>query len=307
MGSVLGMPPLVGFISGFIGSLLPVKLSVETKGDWEAPYSALAVMITSFLTVRLWRRRTYSVGEALSSGAVWGISLLFFGALLPELAAIGVIGFVHGGFRKYVRFLAIQGATVAIVVSPWVIRNQIDLGSPIVTRSNLGLELRLSNNDLAGPLERDNYTNGIYHSYHPLQNVEQAERVRALGEVAYNRLAMNEALSWIRSHPARFLVLTAERVFCFWFQPIPGQAARVVWLDLIAVLGLCGLMLFWRKHFWAALTLTIFFVLLPLPNYVVHVGVRQRFPLDWICLLLSVYAVNWIVERTGRFPGRGLR
>jgi hypothetical protein len=296
MASVLGFPPLVGLVSGLLGALLPLKLSVETKGDWEAPYSALAVMLTTCLTARLWRSRTYGIGEAFRSGAVWGVCSLFFAALLPGLLVFGAVGFYRGGSRKYAGFLAVQLAIAALVLSPWMIRNQLELGAPVLTRSNLGLELRLSNNDFAGPLERDNYLKGVYHRYHPLQSVAQAESVQALGELAYNRLAANEALNWIRSHPSRFLVLTAQRVFYFWFQPIPGQTAKAIWLDLTALLGLAGLMLLWRSHFWTAAPLALFLLILPLPSYFVHVGVRQRFPVDWIYLLLAVYAVDWFLR-----------
>ena len=47
---------------------------------------------------------------------------------------------------------------------------------------------------------------------------------------------------------------------------------------------------------WQQKPLALFLLILPLPNYVVHVGVRQRFPVDWIYLLLAVYAVNWFLR-----------
>ena len=56
-GSVFGLPPMVGFLAGLAGAALPLKLSVETKGDWEAPYSALATLSTACLTRLLWLRK----------------------------------------------------------------------------------------------------------------------------------------------------------------------------------------------------------------------------------------------------------
>jgi hypothetical protein len=295
--NVIGIPPFAGFLAGAIGAVLPLKLSVETKGDWEAPYAALAVMLIVCLTTSLWRRRTFSLGEALRTGAAWGISLLFVSGLLPALLVFAAAGSLRGFSLRYVRFLAVQMAVVAVLLAPWAWRNEKQLGSPIFTRSNPGLELRLSNNDLAGPLERDNYANGVYHIYHPLQSVAQAKRVKALGEPEYNRQETQEALAWIEGHPARFAKLTAGRIFYFWFQPIPGQTGKAVLLGLEALLGLIGLLLFLRADFWAALPMALFVLVLPLPHYLVHVGLRHRFPLDWICLLMAVYAV-WASRRT---------
>jgi hypothetical protein len=294
--AALGMPPTAGLAAGLIGAVLPLKLSVETKGDWEAPYSALAVMWTTCITAGLWRRRTYSAAEALKSGAAWGVSLLFCGALMPELFVFGAVGLLQGVSWRYLRFAALQMAAAAALLSPWVIRNEMSLGEPIATRSNLGLELRLSNNNLAGPLERDNYVNGVYHRYHPLQSVQQAERVRALGEPAYNREAAREALRWMRAHPNRFAELTAQRVLYFWFQPIPGQTAKAVWLGSMALFGFAGLCLFLRQNVWAALPLGLYMLILPLPSYLIHVGLRHRSPLDWMLVLLTVYAVIWIMR-----------
>jgi hypothetical protein len=300
-GSVLGMPPIVGFFAAFLGAALPLKLSVETKGDWEAPYAALATMLTACTTAMLWRRRTFTTAEAVRSGAAWGVSLWFVSALLPAFLLFALAGCFQGVSRRYVKFLVIQAAVVAVMLAPWVIRNKIELGSPIVTRSNFGLELRLSNNDLAGPLERDNYLHGVYHIYHPLQSVAQAELVKALGEPGFNRQATTEALTWIKGHPARFARLTAERIFYFWFQPVPGQIGKTVWLGVLALMGFVGLYLFARRDLWAVLPLVLFILVLPLPNYLVHVGLRHRYPLDWICSLLAVYAV-WVIGRSRLKP-----
>ncbi len=285
VGAVLGLPALAGIAAGVIGALLPLKLSVETKGDWEAPYSALAVMFVVCVTAGIWRKGRFSSREAVLSGVGWGVSLLFVSALLPLLIVFWIVSW------KHVRFVLIQLAIVALLLSPWAIRNQIALGSPIFTRSNAGLELRLSNNNMAGPLERKNFVRGLYYVYHPLQSQRQAEQVRDLGEVEYNRLAVHEALAWMQAHPARFVSLTAQRVLYFWFQPIPGQNFKAIWLGIVALLGFVGLGLLWRRQQQVALVLTLLMVVFPLPNYLVHVGLRHRYPLDWLCTLLAAYAI----------------
>jgi hypothetical protein len=304
-GSLLGLPPPVGFLAALLGAVLPLKLSVETKGDWEAPYSALATMWVACLTTSLWRRRTFTVLEAVRSGVAWGICLLFISALMPVLIVFALAGCFFGFTVRYGRFVAVQFLAVGIMLSPWILRNLHSLGSPIATRSNFGLEVRLSNNDLAGPIERDNYVKGVYHIYHPLQNAKEAECVRELGEPEFNRQATAQAVAWIESHPARFVTLTAERIFYLWFQPIPGQTGKAVWLGLMSLFGFAGLWLFIRKNLWSALPLLTLMLVLPLPNYLVHVGLRHRFPLDWICMLMSVYAI-WAFLKFRRPETRSL-
>jgi hypothetical protein len=296
--SYFSFPASTGFLAGLLGALLPFKLSVETKGDWEAIYSALAVMLIACVTIRIWRQTRFTVSDGIRSGLAWGISLLFYPAMLPLLACFLITGAFLARRINYWKFAAVHAALVVIVLMPWIIRNQIELGSPVATRTNFGLELRLSNNDLAGPLERDNYEHGVYHVYHPLQSIREAEKVRDMGEVAYNKMAMDDAITWISAHPANFIRLTAERLFYFWFQPVPGQRIKGAWLGVTSLLCFAGLYFVWRRDPLAALLLTLMLLILPLPNYLVHVGLRHRYPLDWICNLLTVFAIRMILRRS---------
>jgi hypothetical protein len=283
-----GLPGLTGLLAGLLGAMLPFKLSVETKGDWEAIYSALALILISTLTIGMWRRRQFTNADALVSGLAWGISLLFYPAMLPLMGCLLVAGFFLLPGAAYIKFALIQAALALLLLSPWIIRNQIALGAPVATRTNFGLELRLSNNELAGPLERENYEHGVYHVYHPLQSVQEAEKVRDLGEVEYNKQAMSAAVAWISAHPGEFITLTAKRIFYFWFQPIPGQRIKSVWLGITSIFCFAGLYTVWRQDPVLALLLGLMLLVLPLPNYLVHVGLRHRYPLDWICNLLTV-------------------
>ncbi len=177
-----------------------------------------------------------------------------------------------------------------------MIRNERALGAPIATRSNLGLELRVSNNDDATSDQRANLLLGVYDKYHPLQNVGEAKRVRQLGEVAYNKWARAQAQEWIRSHPKRFAVLTVGRIMDFWFYPDPSKV-KAIFGDLTAILGLAGLILIWRTDKINGAVLTSILLIYSAPSYLIHVGARQRFPVDGLLVLLSVAAVTTYVRR----------
>lgn len=296
--STLGVPPLAGFFGGLLGALLPFKFTTETKGDWETPYNALATLLLAAFTAAIWQRRTFTSRRALQSGAAWGLSLLFMSSLLTSWLAFAAAGAFREFSGRYARFAAIQALVVCCFLAPWAIRNKIQLGEPIVTRSNLGTELRLSNNDLATPSERVNYAKGLYAIYHPSQNLAEAERVRALGEPEYNRRLMQQALAWIRTHPRRFLELTGARVVYFWLQLGPGMPlVKALWLSVFGFAGLIGWFFLAHESFWRALPLGLLFAIYPLPYYLVQFMLRYRYPVDWISLLLAVYLVTLPLTR----------
>ena len=286
-----GMSPAVGTAAALAGAALPFR-QTETLGDWEAPFSALLLLLVVIRLAPLWRFAEKTQKPVLM-GIQWGITLLFVPAFLTlYLVYLAVTVLFRGG---RLRDHLVQITMVAVVLSPWVIRNYWSLGSPVITRTNLGLELRLSNNDQAGPSETRNYNRGVYHLYHPLQNPNEARKILALGEVEYNRHAMHQALLWIQGHFTTFLRLTLGRWREFWF-PVTLPFMKAAWLYFTAAGGWIGLYLLSRKDLAGGLLLGIPLLVCPLPHYLVHVNVRHRFPIQWICTLLTVYAIAFAVR-----------
>ncbi len=298
----------VGLLAALLSAVFPAKLLVQTEGDWEAPYTALALMLLATLTVSLWKRRDLTLSNSLLQGAAWGISLLFVSALLGMLALFLVVGLFY--FRRnwapFLRFSFVECLVAFLCLLPWGIRNAYALGSPIFTRSNFGLELRISNNDLASPSEHLNSLNGVYDIYHPLQNRAEAVKVREMGEVAYNRNALNQARQWIRSHPRRFVELTFGRIRWFWLYNDKEHVLKTIFLSSAVILGLAGLFLVFRTQRLTGVVLSLILLEYPLPNYLVHVGLRQKYPIDWIMTLLMcvflVFCFDRVTHsRTGRY------
>ncbi|HLI83932.1 MAG TPA: hypothetical protein VKV17_08440 [Bryobacteraceae bacterium] len=304
-GAAFGVGRRAGLAAGLAGALLPLKYSVEVVGDWEATASALLLMLAIWLVVTTWRHHLFSFRRGALEGLVWGIGMLVASTFLPVFGGLLALGLAvsiltphacplpPGAWRRYA-FANV--AAVALCLAPWAWRNQRVLGAPIFTRSNAGLELHLSNNDLAGPLEPVNYKRGVYFAFHPLQNRAEAEAVKAMGEVAYNRDRRNRALAWIRTHPSRFLTLTARR---FWYTWFPDTAARrrdaVLWL--ITLGWLAGLFALWRHdRIGAVVFIAVPAFYTPL-FYLIHVNVRHRYPVDWILLLSFSYFAVTVLER----------
>ncbi len=292
-----------GIIAGFICALYPERPLVQIEGDWETPYTVLGLMLISVLSVKLWKEQRLTIKNAAFHGFCWGTVLLFVGALVPmfiAFIAIGTYFFRRTGIRRYLVFSAIEILAVGICIAPWAIRNYYALGSAIPTRSNFGLEMRISNNDRASPNEKVNYLNGLYATFHPLQSVTEATKVREMGEVAYNKMAMKEAEQWIARHPGRFIDLCLGRARCFWFYLDRTSISKTMFLAITAAMGLLGLAFLFPEQPLTGVVLAIMLLIYPLPNYLVHVGLRQEYPIQWLMTLLTVFLVMKAGERASR-------
>lgn len=289
----------LGLLAGILIALYPARPLVEVDGDWETPYIALALMLAAALTAQLWRTGDLRWAMAVRHGICWGVALLFVAALLPLfLAFVAVDAFwLRHQLRRYVAFAALEIIIVAACLAPWAVRNYFALGVPVVTRTNNGIELRISNNDLAVSDQRENYLRGLFDRYHPLQSRAEALKVRQLGEIEYNRELLAETKQWIYAHPKRFVELTLGRIRCFWFYFDPTSAIKTAFLWIVDALGFVGLAVALRRKPIAGVALGLIAVVYPLPNYLVHVGLRQSYPVEWFMLLLAASLANGALER----------
>lgn len=213
----LGLSRLGGLLASLV-LVVPFFAWLETSGDWEAPWTALS------LAACLWASWPSLSGGRLTArtgamvGAAWGVALLFSPSIAPVLIAVHLVGLVRwrARFGAFVQYAGTAAVVTILVLTPYLVRLHRSLGGFVFIRSNLGLELAVSNNDAAKPTLNANLQKGAGMTTHPYLNYPEAMRVRALGELAYNKARMAEAKQWISTHQAEFLQLTARRVGLFW-------------------------------------------------------------------------------------------
>lgn len=292
-----GIHRVVGVTAGFIGALLPYRIMREIR--WETTLSALFIVILAIVTVSWWRYLKSSAIHTFLVGVTWGAAMLCCPVLLPVFFLFLLFFGVHARRANYPTWLVpIAVATLGMILAvvPWTIRNYKELGALIFIRSNLGLELDLSNNSEAHVLFADNiaigYPNNYYHLHHPWASPRQAERVKQMGEVAFNRECLHRALSWIRSHPRDFARLTFERMVFFWFTPPRTQAVKMILLMPWTAVAAWGLWIALHRHPPLGLLLLSIWIAYPLIYYLVQTDARYRYPIDWTFALLSVYALT---------------
>ena len=289
---VMGLPRLTGAIAGLLAALIPYKGFMETTDSpGEQQYATLALVLLFLYTLEGWAHPEGSLGRALARGCLWGLAAL----LSPMLGLVFAALVLYEVFalHRHAR-LAVVLAAFAAIQAPWVARNWIQLHGLVLSRSNFGLEFRASNVPESAALMEDNLSHGLWDRYHPAHSEAEWQRVREMGEVAYNREETRLALDEIRRDPGHFLRLTAERVWRFWLAPSRRLKSTLA-TTFVTLLGLAGL---WMLPRGAGVKL-VWLILLsyPLVYYLVQVDRRYRYPVEWIFIPPAIHAVATMTHR----------
>jgi hypothetical protein len=265
-------------------------------------FSANALLLVCLLTFDWRTAGRFGLGRSAVAGVVCGaMALLTATTVMISFPWFGYLYLrSNRKFDRAVKAAALFGMGFLAALSPWAIRNQMVLGAPILFRSNLGLELALSNNPRAEPTQSQNSDNGSYTAIHANFSGTEASKLLSLGEVAYNRQRLADALSWIQDHPYEFSALTAKRVLYYWL-PLPGEYVRYAYRTwLLSPLALAGLVLLFRRREPLAWFFAASLFLFPLTLYLIHVSLRLRLPAMWMEVLLTGYALVTLWETARR-------
>lgn len=224
--------------------------------------------------------------SSLAAGAIAG--LLFLANPSTLLIVAPWIAYRIICRKVTLRQAAILLATLLLVMSTWIVRNYLQFGA-FVVRTNLGFTLYASNNDCA---ESSLIAEGLHHcyaSYHPNASLSECQLLRSIGEIASDRKRTADAESWIKTHPAKFRLLTVERFRDFWFPPLNEAPFQAVVISLITVLSIPGLVLMIKRRERVTLFVLTVLLIYPLMYYVVVSSTRYRYPVLWLSLLPAGY------------------
>jgi hypothetical protein len=144
----LKVPEWAALLAGLAGALYPPFVHVASQALSEnasIPLLLLAVWLT--LVVLDAPRGAHPI--AIATGAAWGLAILARPAALPALAVAAIVAVVA---RRPVA--AATGVIVAaVVVAPWVVRDDRAVGGPLAVVSNESFTLWVSNRLDAEPLK----------------------------------------------------------------------------------------------------------------------------------------------------------
>lgn len=299
---LLGLGFRTGCLAAALSTLYISAFNTELRGWWEAPLCALAVMAAVALAKRFDNQPEFSIRTAAGYGLFAGAALSLSPPLLLMLATLLLLTAKPGlrAPRAYALWLGGIIVTAALVLLPWTIRNARVLGSPIVFRSNFGLELSLAYNDSQQASAMDP---GIV-STHPLHNVAVSEEVARLGEVSFNRNRQRQATEWIEAHPLAAARLMVRHAFYFWFPPAENIIVRLIFAGL-TLFALAGLVTMYRLNARSATLIALVWITFPLIYYITYWSSRYRYPMEWTLVLCSAVLIEQLWQRLrGKSPAR---
>lgn len=237
---------------------------------WYFVWQEAGLAVTVLAAMQWWDRG--DLRSAITVGIAGGVLTLTNVTPLP-IVAFGI--FYPALNRRRILPAAAAAASVAILVTPWLIRNAVVFQTLVPLRSNTGYELFQGNNEIECIREPVN-------SPHPASDPREYQKYISLGEVQYNRDALHRAAQYVRQHPLQTAQRIAARIYVSWLTDLADHwnANRGGWstgrliIFTSGLLTLCGLVVIVRAvllgHFLLLPYAPLFgavLILLPLTNY----------------------------------------
>ena len=298
---MLGFTRAAGVLAGFAGALLPVAMSTELRGDWEAPYIAAALLIVAMQAVRVERMPVLRATAGVRHGFWWGVFLLG----MPN-ALLLIPGWMYRVCRERWRactgYILAAAAAVVLVVTPYVIYSRIRVGHWFFIRDNFGLELFVSNRPESALVMMENMA-GVMNKYHPLLSPEACAEVQRLGEQRYEKERLHEALQFIQADPLTFISRAAQHGLWQIFPWTTDWKRNILeWAIALAALAGCVIAIRQRRpYIWFLIGGAGLYLL---PYLFVQGSPRYRYPVWWLLVLLGAFAVRVVLRRWGSGPSR---
>lgn len=287
----VGLPYQLGFIAGALGAILPVHGWLEARGVWEAPYVAIFLLgiLSSFCSLAA----QPNLAKAAGAGLLCGIGFYFGPQLLPVFIVLCASCLVIWRIRP---LFPIAAMVVGLLITvPWNLRNYYALGKWSFMRDNLGLELSVAYSDITSPtfLEVNSAgKNGKPHgwTFHPCDQPKECALVQQMGESRYFSYKFGQAVQWIRQNPYEAVRLTGLHMLYFWFPRHPS-AVHVLVSDMMTLVGIWGLIGFYRLNRPTALVLLLSVVSFSAIYALTIADSRYRYPIYPVLLFFNVVAV----------------
>ncbi len=284
-----------GLAAAVVGVLLPLPGRLF---KWEAVFTGAALAISAWIVSRILKQKegpwtAPAVGIAFAADVLLCPPAIVIWAPWTWLVARKI------GPARTAKIGAIALAVAALPIGLWTARNYAVFHHLFFIRDAAGVVMRASNNDCAGPVLAENIASGCFAANYPATNPAKMEEMRSRGEFEYGKSEMEVLKAWVRSHPARFLILSAERAVYFWF-PIEKTdfTARLYGLLLSAFTLLSLLSFLWIKSDGFRITIAGL-ATFPVIYYIAPGEQRYRYPVLWMSVLLACVGVHLALKKFG--------
>lgn len=265
-----------GLMAGILWALYPPYVYYSAFAMGETAHFAM-LMISSMYVL--------AAGRGESRGLLAGISTGVF--FLIRATAFFLIPFqlVYLAWRKQWRALLFYSAGFILAVSPWLIRNWISMGEPVLMPTKGALNLLTRNDPSILAIEGIYVPDNIVVNNTDLLVYPSVDSIP--GELARSRALGQAGKTYVLSNPRLMAWLVWNRAIGF-LSPggstlgVRGKAAGLVIYPLL-LFGVIGL---WRNRSHPeAVFFFALFILYLLVHAMAHGGVRYRLPVDAVFLI----------------------
>ncbi len=300
----------LGLTAALITTLHPYVVWHDVHANREV-LDGLTLAALTLLTLIAYEKR--SLPWATAAGAVAGIAILGNARLTLLPLLVGV--YIAWWMRPWLRALLAVGVVVvaaAVVVSPWVIRNKVQVGCFAITTDSRAL-WKANNVNTYRALQNGGWIDDVP----PLRgappwpelaaDLTLAGKPTTVDECAQMRLYRHETIEFWKHHPGEKAKLAAQAVRMLW-TPVPSEsdssgsgiartARRTVepaYVVLLYLLAIAGLFFAPRRFVALAVALLAYNTIVA----TIFAGtVRYRVPWDFLLALLAAFALTEILER----------
>jgi 4-amino-4-deoxy-L-arabinose transferase-like glycosyltransferase len=210
-----------GVIAGVLWAFYPPVAIISYRAFQSEP---IGIYVTAGLLYLVSTGRR-DCAASIALGAIWGVGILNRSDFL--ISAVVICGYLAVILRYPLRRLALSAAIAAAIVAPWLVRNQIVFGSPVLTTLD-GFALWVGNNpwtsgtydsevDIHGPTETVDRSPQLRYAaaIHPdLWEVDELRRSRRFKDVTWRYLTETA-----RTDPLRLVRLYAGKATYSLLQP----------------------------------------------------------------------------------------
>lgn len=280
-----------GIVASLLVAVFPQMVFIPTKLVPENFFIPLfGITICTYITLK---EKFTSPGihkRLLLYGILAGLLTLTKSiGILLLLAAVMVL-FLKGKKLKYIikHSLLILAAFI-FVMTPWTIRNTIELGRPIITRTGLGFNLWRGNHQGSTGTGRVSPGLTVEKAMDP-EYKQYLQQNLPENEVEIDKFYREEAFKFISDNPMTFTWLSLKRLAYFLtIDPTHPLTRNIIYIGgciflmIFGISGIISMIKTKRWHIYFMLIIILFIVVYS----VVLVLPRYRLPLDWLLLCFS--------------------
>jgi 4-amino-4-deoxy-L-arabinose transferase-like glycosyltransferase len=285
-------------IAGFLWALYPPFVYYTAYAMTEAAHVSLLAV-----TLLLVDRSEDGAGWAAAAGAALGVLFLIRATALLVMPFL--LGWLlwrlwrSGGARRAMPRAGLMLAAFCLALAPWVVRNALEMGSPVVMPTKGSLNLWMRNNPEALAVEGIGLPRWVEESVGSRELLEYPDLPAGAGELRRSDALGGRAMEFALANPLLLAWLAPVRLGAFMDLSPGGGAVGLAQLLLfggVTAAGCVGLYLHRRAP--TGQLLALIWVAYALVHSLAHGGVRYRMPVETVMIIGTALLARRLLQAT---------